>query len=42
MTAAVDFNRLLLWALLILCALWFLLPLFVMVSTSLKNLDEIR
>ncbi len=42
MTASVDLSRVLLWALLILCAAWFLLPLFVMVSTSLKDLDQIR
>lgn len=34
--------RLLLWAVLILFALWFLLPAYVVVGTSLKDLEEIR
>lgn len=35
-------HRVALWALLILFALVFLMPLYVMVSTSLKTMDEIR
>lgn len=34
--------RLLLWAVLILFALWFLLPAYVVVGTSMKDLEEIR
>ncbi|MDE4175869.1 carbohydrate ABC transporter permease [Phaeobacter sp. PT47_59] len=36
------FLRLLLWAVLILFALWFLLPAYVVVGTSMKDLEEIR
>ncbi len=42
MTQVLSLNRLILWSLLTLLALWFLLPLYVMVSTSLKDLDAIR
>ena len=42
MTQVFHLNRLILWSLLALFALWFLLPLYVMVSTSLKDLDAIR
>jgi glucose/mannose transport system permease protein len=45
-TAAVDWPRLLgrigIYVLLVLFALWYLMPLFVMVITSIKSLDEIR
>ena len=34
--------RLLLWAILILFAIWFLLPAYVVVGTSMKDLEEIR
>lgn len=34
--------RLLLWAVLILFAIWFLLPAYVVVGTSMKDLEEIR
>ncbi|NNE51447.1 MAG: carbohydrate ABC transporter permease [Sulfitobacter sp.] len=39
---SVLWMRLLLWALLILFAIWFLLPAYVVVGTSLKDLEEIR
>ena len=35
-------QRLLLWAVLLVFAFFFLLPLYVMVSTSLKSMDEVR
>ena len=35
-------QRVLLWAVLLLFAVWFLLPLYVMVSTSLKDAEQIR
>jgi glucose/mannose transport system permease protein len=41
-TRSVLWLRLLLWAILILFALWFLLPAYVLVGTSLKDLEEIR
>jgi len=36
------FHRVVLWTLLILFAAFFLLPLYVMVSTSLKDMEEVR
>ncbi len=36
------FGRLLIWSLLIVFAIWFLLPAYVVVGTSLKDLEEIR
>ena len=42
MSARLSFHRLLLWALLLLFALWFLAPLYVMVVTSLKDADQVR
>lgn len=36
------FMRVLLWVILIVFAIWFLLPAYVVVGTSLKDLDEIR
>jgi glucose/mannose transport system permease protein len=38
----VGIQRLLLWAALLIFAAWFLTPLYVMVTTSLKDMDEIR
>ena len=35
-------QRLLLWAVLLVFAFFFLLPLYVMVSTSLKSMEEVR
>lgn len=35
-------HRLLLWAVLLLFAVWFLTPLYVMVVTSLKDMDQVR
>jgi glucose/mannose transport system permease protein len=35
-------HRALLWAVLLLFAAWFLLPLYVMVSTSLKDMEQVR
>jgi ABC-type glycerol-3-phosphate transport system permease component len=35
-------HRALLWTVLLLFAAWFLLPLYVMVSTSLKDMDQVR
>jgi glucose/mannose transport system permease protein len=35
-------HRALLWAVLLLFALWFLTPLYVMVATSLKDMDQVR
>jgi len=39
-----EFNpgRTFIYALLVFCALYYLIPLYVMISTSLKSLDEIR
>jgi len=34
--------RVLVYAALIVAAVWFLLPMFVMIITSIKSLDEIR
>ena len=42
MNARLSFHRLLLWALLLVFALWFLAPLYVMVVTSLKDADQVR
>ena len=41
-TKSVIWMRILLWAILILFAIWFLLPAYVVLGTSLKDLDEIR
>ena len=38
----IDWTRLLLWAVLLGMAAFFLAPLYVMLSTSLKSMDEIR
>jgi glucose/mannose transport system permease protein len=38
----VGWQRALLWAVLLVFALWFLAPLYVMVATSLKSTDELR
>ncbi len=35
-------HRLLLWAVLLLWAAWFLAPLYVMVATSLKDMEQVR
>lgn len=37
-----SFHRLLLWAVLLLFAAWFLMPLYVMVVTSLKDAEQLR
>jgi glucose/mannose transport system permease protein len=37
-----TFQRLLLWVALLLFAAWFLAPLYVMVTTSLKDMDQVR
>jgi len=37
-----NLHRLLLWGILLLFALWFLAPLYVMVVTSLKDADQVR
>ena len=37
-----DWLRILLWAILILFALFYLAPLYVMIATSLKSVEEIR
>jgi glucose/mannose transport system permease protein len=39
---ALSVQRLLLWALLIAFAAWFLTPLYVMISTSLKDMEQVR
>ena len=39
---SLSFQRLLLWAALLLFAAWFLTPLYVMVVTSLKDMDQVR
>ena len=39
---SILWMRILLWVILILFAVWFLLPAYVVVGTSLKDLDEIR
>jgi glucose/mannose transport system permease protein len=36
------FHRLILWGILLLFALWFLAPLYVMVTTSLKDAEQVR
>ncbi len=41
-TRSAVWMRLLLWAVLIVFAIWFLLPAYVVVGTSLKELEEIR
>ena len=35
-------HRVILWAVLLLFAAWFLAPLYVMVVTSLKDMDQVR
>ena len=35
-------GRLLIWSILLLFCFWFLMPAYVVISTSLKNLEEIR
>ena len=39
---ALPFGRIAVYALLVACALYYLMPLYVMVTTSFKTLDEIR
>jgi glucose/mannose transport system permease protein len=39
---SLSVQRLLLWAVLIAFAAWFLTPLYVMVSTSLKDMEQVR
>ena len=39
---SLSFQRLLLWAALLLFAAWFLTPLYVMVVTSLKDMNQVR
>ena len=39
---ALTWHRVILWTVLILFAIWFLTPLYVMVVTSLKDMDQIR
>jgi glucose/mannose transport system permease protein len=41
-TAGTSWPRVLLWAILILFALFYLAPLYVMIATSLKSVEEIR
>ena len=38
----INLHRLVLWGILLLFALWFLAPLYVMVVTSLKDADQVR
>jgi glucose/mannose transport system permease protein len=38
----IHFHRLVLWGILLLFALWFLAPLYVMLVTSLKDADQVR
>ena len=42
MAAKLSFGRAALYLLLVLCALYYLMPLYVMLATSFKSLDEIR
>ena len=42
MSGAARWHRLVLWTVLLLFAAWFLAPLYVMVSTSLKDMDQVR
>lgn len=37
-----GWHRLVLWSVLLLFAAWFLMPLYVMVSTSLKDMEQVR
>lgn len=37
-----TWHRLVLWTVLLLFAAWFLMPLYVMVATSLKDMDQVR
>ena len=39
---ALTWHRAVLWTVLILFAIWFLTPLYVMIVTSLKDMDQIR
>jgi len=41
-TGKFNLGRALIYALLVACALYYLIPLYVMISTSVKSLDEIR
>ncbi|MEW6707563.1 MAG: carbohydrate ABC transporter permease [Pseudomonadota bacterium] len=38
----IQFHRIVLWGALLLFALFFLMPLYVMLTTSLKDMDEVR
>ena len=38
----VNLHRLLLWSVLLLFAAWFITPLYVMVATSLKDMEQVR
>ena len=39
---SLTWHRVVLWAALLLFAAWYLTPLYVMVVTSLKDMDQIR
>ena len=39
---SLTWHRVILWTVLVLFAVWFLTPLYVMVVTSLKDMDQIR
>ena len=39
---ALTWHRVVLWTVLVIFAVWFLTPLYVMVVTSLKDMDQIR
>ena len=39
---ALTWHRVVLWTALVIFAVWFLTPLYVMVVTSLKDMDQIR
>ena len=41
-TPRLTWHRLLLWAVLLVFAAWFLAPLYVMVATSLKDMEQVR
>jgi len=40
--SSLTWHRVVLWTALVLFALWFLTPLYVMIVTSLKDMDQIR
>lgn len=42
MSQRIVFHRILLWVALLLFALYFLTPLYVMITTSLKDIDQVR